>query len=44
LQEKFGYQGSKETLTQNFDENDFSQAINYYQVANDYFVNGKLKK
>lgn len=43
LEEKFGYQGSKETLTQNFDENDFSQAINYYQVANDYFINGNLK-
>lgn len=43
IQEKFGYQGSKEILTQNFDENDFSQAINYYQVANDYFNDGKLK-
>lgn len=40
---KIGYHGSQETITTNFSNLNFNHAIDYYQVANDYFVNRKLK-
>ena len=39
----FGYQGSKEVLTKNFSNEKFLNAMDYYQIASDYFKNGKLK-
>ncbi len=43
VQEKFGYQGSKEILSQNFNKDDLLTAINYYQIANHYYIKSKLK-
>ncbi|NBX52516.1 MAG: LTA synthase family protein [Proteobacteria bacterium] len=40
---KIGYHDSQETITTNFSNLNFNHAIDYYQVANDYFVNRKLK-
>jgi len=40
----FGYQGSKEVLTTNFSEEKLLNAQDYYQMASDYFKQGKLKE
>jgi phosphoglycerol transferase MdoB-like AlkP superfamily enzyme len=40
----FGYQGSKEVLTTNFSEEKLLNAQDYYQIASDYFKQGKLKE
>ena len=40
----FGYQGSKEVLTTKFSEEKFLNAMDYYQIASDYFKKGKLKE
>lgn len=41
--EKYGWNGSKEIVTKNFDEKEMSEAIAYYQVASHLFKNEKLK-
>ena len=41
--EKYGWQGSKEIITNDFDENKLTEAISYYQGASYLFKNGKLK-
>lgn len=40
----FGWNGSIETLTKNYNQDDFDQTINYYRTANYLFNNGLLKK
>jgi phosphoglycerol transferase MdoB-like AlkP superfamily enzyme len=40
----FGYQGSEEILTTNFSQENLFDAKDYYQIASDYFKNGKLKE
>lgn len=40
---KIGYHGSQENITSNFSDLNFNHAIDYYQVANDYFIKNKLK-
>jgi phosphoglycerol transferase MdoB-like AlkP superfamily enzyme len=41
---KYGWDGSKETLTSDYDEEELEKAISYYQVASHLFKNEKLKK
>lgn len=41
--EKYGYEGSKEALAQDYDAKDLDLAIGYYQVANQLFENGAMK-
>ncbi len=40
----FGYQGSKEILTTNFNQENLLSAKDYYQIASDYFKKGKFKE
>jgi len=41
--EKFGFEGSKEILSNNHDEQKLDETISYYQGASYLFRNGKLK-
>ncbi len=41
--EKFGWNGSREEPTENYDEEDLEEAISYYQTASYLFQNGELK-
>ena len=41
---KFGWQGSTETITNQYQQQDFDKTINYYRVANYLFSNNLLKK
>jgi len=41
--DKFGWQGSKETLTKEYNQNNFDETIDYYRVANHLFNYGLLK-
>ena len=41
---KYGWDGSKETLTSDYDEEELEKTISYYQAASHLFKNGKLKK
>jgi phosphoglycerol transferase MdoB-like AlkP superfamily enzyme len=40
---KYGWDGSKEVLTQDFEEEKMNEAINYYQSASYLFKSGKLR-
>jgi phosphoglycerol transferase MdoB-like AlkP superfamily enzyme len=40
---KYGWEGSKETLTSEYDEEELNEAISYYEGAAHLFKNGKLK-
>lgn len=40
---KYGWDGSKEVVTKNYDEEKMNEAISYYQSASYMFKNGKLK-
>lgn len=42
--DKFGWQGSKETLTKDYDQKNFDETIDYYSSANYLFNHGLLKK
>ena len=41
--EKYGFEGSKEILTDNYDEKKLDETISYYESASHLFKNGKLK-
>lgn len=41
---KFGWDGSEEKITKDFNQDHFNEAIDYYRVANHLFSNGLLKK
>jgi len=41
--EKYGWEGSKEVVTENYDEKELNNAISYYQGASYFFRNDKLK-
>lgn len=41
--EKYGFNGSKEVVIKNYDEEKMNEAISYYQSASYLFKNGKLK-
>lgn len=41
--EKFGWNGSRETLTNTYDNNELQDAISYYQSASYFFENNMLK-
>lgn len=41
--EKYGWEGSKEVVTQNYNEKEIAEAIAYYQVASHLFKNDRLK-
>ncbi len=40
---KYGWEGSQEIVTKNYDEQEMTNAISYYQVASHLFKSGKLK-
>jgi phosphoglycerol transferase MdoB-like AlkP superfamily enzyme len=40
----FGYQGSREVLTENFSKEKFLNGQDYYQIASYYFKEGRLKE
>ena len=42
--DKFGWQGSKENITKNYDQTNLDQTIYYYKTANYLFSNNLLKK
>ena len=41
---KYGWDGSKETLTDDYDKEELEKTISYYQAASHLFKNEKLKK
>jgi len=41
--EKYGWNGSKETITNDYKEKDVERAIQYYQMAHRFFEEGKMK-
>lgn len=41
--EKYGWQGSKEVVTTDFDQAELTKTISYYQVASTFFENGAMK-
>ncbi len=40
---KYGWEGSQEVVTKNYDKQEMTNAISYYQVASHLFKTGKLK-